>query len=52
MNHPIHTNRLSKQYGKGTLADIIDQTDTTTVEEAFITAAGGTEQKELLVWRK
>jgi hypothetical protein len=52
MNYLVHTNRLSTQYGKGTLADIINQTDTTMVEEALIIATGGAKLKELMVWRK
>jgi ABC-2 type transport system ATP-binding protein len=45
----IHKGRL---IAVGTVADIINQTDTTTLEEAFITLTGGIEQKELLAWRE
>jgi ABC-2 type transport system ATP-binding protein len=35
----------------GTVSDIISQTETTTLEEAFIAVTGGIEEKELLAWR-
>jgi ABC-2 type transport system ATP-binding protein len=35
----------------GTVSDIISQTETTTLEEAFIAVTGGIEKKELLAWR-
>ena len=35
----------------GTIAEIIAQTETTTLEEAFIAVTGGEEEKELLAWR-
>ena len=44
MNDLIQTNKLSKRYG--------NQTGATTLEEAFITLTGGTEQRELLAWRE
>jgi len=36
----------------GTVDEIITQTKTTTLEEAFIAITGGVEEKELLAWRK
>lgn len=36
----------------GTVDEIIAQTRTKTLEEAFITITGGVEEKELLAWRK
>jgi ABC-2 type transport system ATP-binding protein len=36
----------------GTVADIIAQTQATTLEEAFIALTGGIEDKELLAWRE
>jgi len=36
----------------GTVKDIIAQTKTTTLEEAFIAITGGVEEKELLAWRE
>jgi len=36
----------------GTIKDIISQTSTNTLEEAFITFTGGIEEKELLAWRE
>jgi ABC-2 type transport system ATP-binding protein len=35
----------------GTVNEIIDQTKTKTLEEAFIAITGGVEEKELLAWR-
>jgi ABC-2 type transport system ATP-binding protein len=37
---------------QGTVADIIEQTQTSTLEEAFISITGGIEEKELLAWRE
>lgn len=36
----------------GTIKDIMDQTHTSTLEEAFISITGGIEDKELLAWRE
>jgi len=36
----------------GTVADIISQAETDTLEEAFIALTGGIEERELLAWRK
>jgi ABC-2 type transport system ATP-binding protein len=36
----------------GTITDIISQTHTDTLEEAFISITGGIEEKELLAWRE
>jgi ABC-2 type transport system ATP-binding protein len=36
----------------GTIKDIITQTGTQTLEQAFIALTGGTEDKELLAWRE
>ena len=36
----------------GTVDDIIAQTETQTLEEAFIALTGGVEEKELLAWRE
>lgn len=36
----------------GTIRDIMDQTHTSTLEEAFISITGGIEDKELLAWRE
>ncbi|KYK32968.1 MAG: ABC transporter ATP-binding protein [Theionarchaea archaeon] len=36
----------------GTVNDIIAQTGSTTLEEAFITITGGVEERELLAWRE
>ena len=36
----------------GTIKEIIAQTKTKTLEEAFIAVTGGVEEKELLAWRK
>ena len=36
----------------GTINDIITQTETKNLEEAFITLTGGVEEKELLAWRE
>ncbi len=36
----------------GTVDEIIAQTETKTLEEAFIAITGGVEEKELLAWRK
>lgn len=36
----------------GSVDDIIGQTQTSTLEEAFIAVTGGIEQKELLAWRE
>lgn len=36
----------------GTITDIIDQTHTNTLEEAFISITGGIEEKEFLAWRE
>ena len=36
----------------GTIKEIISQTETTTLEEAFIAITGGVEEKELLAWRE
>jgi ABC-2 type transport system ATP-binding protein len=36
----------------GTIAEIIAQTETKTLEEAFIAVTGGVEEKELLAWRE
>ncbi|KYK37425.1 MAG: ABC transporter ATP-binding protein [Theionarchaea archaeon] len=36
----------------GTIADIIAQTETDTLEDAFIALTGGIEKKELLAWRE
>ncbi len=36
----------------GTVGDLISQTKTTTLEEAFIALTGGVEEKELLAWRE
>ena len=36
----------------GTVNDIIAQTGSTTLEEAFITITGGIEERELLAWRE
>jgi len=36
----------------GTIDDIIAQTETRTLEEAFINLTGGVEEKELLAWRE
>ena len=36
----------------GTIDDIIAQTRTQTLEEAFIAITGGVEEKELLAWRE
>jgi ABC-2 type transport system ATP-binding protein len=36
----------------GTVNDIIAQTDTKTLEEAFVAITGGVEEKELLAWRE
>ena len=36
----------------GTIPEIIAQTETKTLEEAFITITGGVEEKELLAWRE
>jgi len=36
----------------GTIEDIIGQTGTKTLEEAFIAVTGGVEEKELLAWRE
>ena len=36
----------------GTVDEIIAQTGTKTLEEAFIALTGGVEEKELLAWRK
>jgi len=36
----------------GTIEEIISQTGTKTLEEAFIAITGGVEEKELLAWRK
>jgi ABC-2 type transport system ATP-binding protein len=36
----------------GTVDEIISQTKTDTLEEAFITITGGVEEKELLAWRE
>ncbi|MFX1517611.1 MAG: ABC transporter ATP-binding protein, partial [Promethearchaeota archaeon] len=35
----------------GTVDEIINQTGTTTLEEAFIALTGGVDEKELLAWR-
>lgn len=45
----IHKGKL---IATGTVADIISQTETTTLEEAFIAVTGGVEKKELLAWRE
>jgi ABC-2 type transport system ATP-binding protein len=37
---------------QGTIADIMEQTHTNTLEEAFISITGGIEEKELLAWRE
>jgi len=36
----------------GTVEEIVDQTQTKTLEEAFIALTGGVEEKELLAWRE
>jgi ABC-2 type transport system ATP-binding protein len=36
----------------GTIEDILTQTDTKTLEQAFIALTGGTEERELLAWRR
>jgi len=36
----------------GTIDEIIAQTKTKTLEEAFIAITGGIEEKELLAWRE
>jgi ABC-type uncharacterized transport system ATPase subunit len=36
----------------GTIKEIIAQTKTKTLEEAFIALTGGVEEKELIAWRK
>ncbi|MGD8565715.1 MAG: ABC transporter ATP-binding protein [Candidatus Bathyarchaeota archaeon] len=36
----------------GTITEILDQTNTETLEEAFIAVTGGVEEKELLAWRE
>ncbi|NIU38417.1 hypothetical protein GWN65_00145, partial [Candidatus Bathyarchaeota archaeon] len=36
----------------GTVKDIIAETKTKTLEEAFIAITGGVEEKELLAWRE
>jgi len=36
----------------GTVDEIIAQTGTKTLEEAFIAITGGVEEKELLAWRE
>jgi ABC-2 type transport system ATP-binding protein len=36
----------------GTIKEIMTQTETKTLEEAFITVTGGAEEKELLAWRE
>jgi ABC-2 type transport system ATP-binding protein len=36
----------------GTIEEIITQTETKTLEDAFIAITGGVEEKELLAWRK
>ena len=36
----------------GTIDEIIDQTETRNLEEAFIAVTGGVEEKELLAWRE
>ena len=38
--------------GLGTVDDIISQTGTKTLEEAFIAITGGVDEKELLAWRE
>lgn len=37
---------------EGTIEEIVSQTETKTLEEAFIAITGGIEEKELLAWRK
>ncbi|MBU7042705.1 MAG: ABC transporter ATP-binding protein [Theionarchaea archaeon] len=37
---------------QGTVADIIEHTQTSTLEDAFISITGGIEEKELLAWRE
>ncbi len=41
-----------KLIAKGSVDEIINQTKTGTLEEAFITITGGVEEKELLAWRQ
>jgi ABC-2 type transport system ATP-binding protein len=41
-----------KLIASGTVDEIIAQTETKTLEEAFITITGGVEEKELLAWRE
>jgi ABC-2 type transport system ATP-binding protein len=36
----------------GTISEILNQTNTKTLEDAFINITGGVEEKELLAWRK
>ena len=45
----IHQGRL---IAVGTVDEIIAQTHTRTLEEAFITVTGGVEERELLAWRE
>lgn len=43
---------LGKLIALGTIDEIIDQTETKTLEEAFIALTGGVEERELLAWRE
>ena len=45
----IHEGRL---VAVGTINEILMQTGTTTLEEAFISITGGIDEKELLAWRE
>lgn len=49
MNGLTDTSNLSEYYGEG---EIKAETNTNTIEEAFIALTGGVEEKELRAWRE